>query len=79
MASMGALVFYNIVFVLPFFTVFLLLIFAPNYVGPIFANVSQLIKRWGKPVVGSCFTILGIVLIADSIGWFMGFPLLPVN
>ena len=32
----------------------------------------------GSGIVGG-FIILGIVLIADSIGWFLGYPLLPVN
>ncbi|MDJ0719308.1 MAG: GAP family protein [Prochloraceae cyanobacterium] len=79
MASMGALIFYNIVFVLPFFVLFLLRILKPNQSKSIFGAISLLIKRWGKPAIVSCFIILGILLIADSIGWFLGYPLLPVN
>ena len=79
MASMGALIFYNIVFVLPFFVLFLLRILKPNQSKSIFRSISLLINRWGKTAIVGGFIILGIVLIADSIGWFLGYPLLPVN
>ncbi len=79
MASMGALIFYNIVFVLPFFVLLLLRILKPNQSKSIFGSISLLINRWGKPAIVGGFIILGIVLIADAIGWFLGYPLLPVN
>ena len=79
MASMGALIFYNFVFVLPFFVLFLLRILTPNQSKSIFGSISLLINRWSKPAIVGGFIILGIVLIADSIGWFLGYPLLPVN
>ncbi len=79
MASMGALIFYNFVFVLPFFVLFLLRILMPNQSKSIFGSISLLINRWSKPAIVGGFIILGIVLIADSIGWFLGYPLLPVN
>ena len=79
MASMGALIFYNIVFVLPFFVLVLIRTFVPNKSESIFRSISLLVTRWGKPVIVSLFIILGLVLIADSIGWFFGYPLLPVS
>lgn len=79
MASMGALIFYNIVFVLPFLVLVLIRILVPKKSESIFGSISLLVKRWGKPVIVSVFIILGLVLIADSIGWFVGYPLLPVN
>ena len=79
MASMGALIFYNIVFVLPFFVLVLIRILVPNQSESIFGSISLLVKRWGKPAIISLFIILGLLLIADSIGWFLGYPLLPVN
>ncbi len=79
MASMGALIYYNFVFVLPFFVLFLLRILTPNQSKSIFGSISLLINRWSKPAIVGGFIILGIVLIADSIGWFLGYPLLPVN
>ncbi len=79
MASVGVLIFYNIVFVLPFFVLVLIRILVPNKSEPIFGSISLLVKNWGKPAMVSVFTILGLLLIADSIGWFLGYPLLPVN
>ena len=79
MASMMALIFYNIVFVLPFFILVLIRILVPNQSESIFGSISRLIKSWGKPAIVSLFIILGLVLMADSIGWFLGYPLLPVS
>ncbi len=79
MASMGALIFYNIVFVLPFSVLVLIRMLAPNQSESLFGSISLLVKSWGKPAIVSVFTILGLLLIADSIGWFLGYPLLPVN
>ena len=79
MTSMGALIFYNIVFVLPFFVLVLVRILVPNQSESIFGSISLLVRSWGKPAIVSVFIILGLVLIADSIGWFLGYPLLPVN
>ena len=79
MASMGALIFYNIVYVLPFLVLVLIRILVPNQSESIFGSISLLVKSWGKPAIVIVFIILGLVLIADSIGWFFGYPLLPVN
>ena len=76
-ASMGALIFYNFVFVSPFLVLVLVRIFLPNKSEAVFASLSRLVKRWSKPAILTVFAILGLVLIADAIGWFLGYPLLP--
>ncbi|MGF1734207.1 GAP family protein [Photobacterium satsumensis] len=79
MGSIGALLFYNVVFVAPFFALLLIRLVAPNKSESIFGSISQLIKRFGKPAMVSCLVVLGVVLSMDSIGWFLGYPLLPTN
>ncbi|WP_428808475.1 GAP family protein [Vibrio lamellibrachiae] len=78
-ASMAALLVYNIAFVTVFFTMLLIRIIAPNKTELVFGSISSVMKRWGKPAIVTLLVILGSVFIADSVGWLFGYPLLTVG
>ncbi|MCL1123376.1 GAP family protein [Shewanella surugensis] len=79
LAAVSALILYNVAFVLPFLALLLIRLLLPNHSGAVFGAISTQIKRWGKPIIVSCVAILGCFLVADSIGWFFGYPLLATN
>jgi hypothetical protein len=33
---------------------------------------------WGQRMIAALLTALGIVLLVDGVGWFLGYPLIPV-
>ena len=45
----------------------------------LFEWVATLAERWGRRLTVSVLLVIGIVLAADAIGWFLGYPLLPVD
>lgn len=36
-------------------------------------------QNWGRRLVIGLFVVLGVVLVADAVGWFLGVPLIPIN
>jgi hypothetical protein len=44
---------------------------------PIFSALGRFLDRWAKRLVFVGFLCLGLVLVADAIGWFLGFRILP--
>lgn len=77
-ASGFALIFYNIVFVLPLTALLIVRVLLPEKSEAIFRRVAELAERWGQQLVVAALAIVGFVLLADAVGWFLGFPLLPV-
>jgi threonine/homoserine/homoserine lactone efflux protein len=45
----------------------------------VFAGIARFFSTWGKRVVVFLFCVLGLVMIADSAGFFMGHPLIPTG
>lgn len=74
-----ALVFYNFTFVFPL----VCLIFIRNFFGrdsePILRKVTRFTEVWGKRIIVAILFLVGIALLIDGIGWFMGYPILPVG
>lgn len=77
--SIIAVFFYNIAFIFPFFTLLFIRLLLPNQSGMLFGRLSIFIQRWGKPIMVGCIVILGGLLVVDSIGWFLGHPVLPID
>lgn len=71
-----ALLYYHLILLLPL----MLFVLACRLLGtrsdPIFAAVSRFFDQWGKRLLFFGLLGLGVVLVVDAVGWFMGFPLL---
>ncbi len=78
-ASLLALLFYNLVFVLPLASLALVRVLMPTQSEQIFRRVVLLSGRWGRRLIVGGLAVVGTVLGADAIGWFLGYPLLPVQ
>ncbi|MDH3638814.1 MAG: GAP family protein [Gammaproteobacteria bacterium] len=72
-----ALLYYNLIFLFPLMLIVLLRRIFGTRSDPIFAAVARFLKRWGKRLLFFGLLGLGVVLVVDAIGWFLGFPLLP--
>ncbi len=72
------LFYYNALFILPLAVLVFIRLFFPNQSERIFDFIKDLIARWGRRVIVTLLVILGLVLVVDGIGWFLGMPLIPV-
>lgn len=78
MPTMLALGYYNVVFVLPLAAIVAVsLILGEHSQGPLDA-IRQWLDRWGQRVIVVLLMSLGAILVADGVGWFIGYPLIPV-
>ena len=77
--QVSALVIYNLVFVAPLAAVIVLrLALGERSVG-VLNRITQFLDRWGRRAMIAALLVVGVVLVADGIGWFLGHPLLPIQ
>ncbi len=74
-----ALVVYNVVFLVPLASLLLVRVAVPTRSEAIFAGVAAVAERGGRALIVALLALLGLVLAADGVGWFLGSPLLPVG
>ncbi len=74
-----AIVFYNVVVVLPLAVIVLSQLMVGERSKPLIEGVRRFLDRWGQRVVVSLLLVLGALLAIDGIGWFLGHPLFPVS
>ncbi len=77
-ASSFALLFYNVIFLVPLAALLVVRLVLPARSEAIFQRVASLADRWGRQLIVAVLVSVGAVLVADGIGWFLGYPLLPV-
>jgi len=73
-----AIVYYNLIFILPLVVLLLIRAVAGERAAGLFDAVNRIFARWGKRVLSAALIVIGLVVLADSIGWLIGRPLLPV-
>ncbi len=73
-----ALLYYNVLFILPLSVLVFIRVLFPNQSDKIFDFIKDLIAKWGRRVIVTLLVILGLVMVVDGIGWFLGIPLIPV-
>ncbi len=76
--EIGALVFYNVVFVLPIAAIVFLRVVLGNRSQPLLDGIKRFFDTWGQRVIVALLVVLGVVLILDGIGWLLGYPLITV-
>jgi cytochrome c biogenesis protein CcdA len=77
--SLLALVYYNVVFALPLVVLVLARAIFPKQVERISGPLGRLAEKWGRRLIVTLLIILGLVLVLDGVGWFVGRPLPPVD
>jgi len=78
-AAIAYLLFYNFIFVLPLLSLIGLRFLFPQQAGRIFQSLATLSLSGLPKLTAVAVVALGLVLVADGIGWFLGHPLLPVS
>jgi threonine/homoserine/homoserine lactone efflux protein len=72
------LVFYNLLFILPLCAVVLIRVLLGEGSMSMLGRINDVMSRVARRVLIAGLVIVGMVLILDGIGWFLGHPLLPV-
>lgn len=73
-----ALGYYNFVFVTPLAAIVALRLILGEHSTDILDAIKQFFDNWGQKLISALLLILGVVLVVDGIGWFLGHPLIPV-
>lgn len=71
--------FYNLIFVLPFLGLIAFRLIMPGQAGRLFQTLGDFCLAAMPKLTALLFFVLGLVLVADGVGWFVGYPLLPVD
>lgn len=72
------LLLYNGIFIAPLVAIVALRMVIGDASQGFLDGVKGFLSRWGHRVVVFLMLALGVVLVADGVGWFLGSPLLPV-
>ena len=75
----NAILFYNIVYLSPIILIVVVRRLFGTRADPLFGALAKFFEQWGKRLVSFGVFGLGAVLVADAVGWFTGFPLLPIH
>lgn len=75
--AVQALLFYNLILLSPMMLIALLRRILGTGSDPIVATVARFLERWGKRLLFYGLLGLGVALVVDAVGWFLGFPLIP--
>ena len=75
--TLKAVLFYNVVFLAPLMLVVLSRWLFGTRADPLFEAVARFTQQRGKRIVFFGMLGIGAVLVADAIGWFFGFQVLP--
>lgn len=73
-----ALVVYNLAFVAALIVIIALGLSLGSKGTVILHKIREFLDTWSQRVIVALLMILGVVLVADGIGWFLGYPLIPV-
>ncbi len=74
-----ALAFYNLVFISISAALVIIRACVGSRADPIFEAVDRFFQVWGKRVLIVLMVLLGLVMVADGVGWLLGHPLIPVG
>ena len=73
------LVFYNLMFILPLVCLIIMKVYLGKASDLVFQRVAQFSELWGRRLIVSVLFLVGIALLVDGLGWFLGYPMLPVG
>ncbi len=70
--------YYNVVFVAPLFAIVAVHGALGDRSQRVLDSIRRVLETWGQRVVVVLLFALGAVLVADGLGWLLGYPLIPV-
>ena len=70
--------YYNFVFVFPVAAIVVLRLAFGERSQRVLDGVKRFFDRWGQRVIVALLMTLGAILVLDGVGWFFGYPLIPV-
>lgn len=73
-----AIAYYNVIVVAPFLIFIVMAAFTPTRSRRMLEQASQIARLWSQRLIFVLVTVLAIVLLIDSIGFFLGRPVIPV-
>lgn len=77
--SVAYLGFYNAIFVLPFLGLIAFRFVMPRQAGKLFQSLAGFCLSVMPTATAVLFFGVGLTLVADGVGWFLGHPILPVS
>lgn len=77
--AVACLGFYNLIFVLPFLCLIGFRFAMPQHAGKLFQTLADFCLSMMPKLTALLFFLVGLVMAADGVGWFLGHPLLPVS
>ena len=75
--NLAAILFYNLIFISPFICLVFVRLLTPSHSEQFFGHIAAVCHEYGRCAVIVVLLFMGIVFVADAIGWFLGFPLIP--
>lgn len=79
MQMLLAILYYNLIFISPLVALFILGIVMGPAAKPVLEKIVMWLLHYGKIIITLALYILGAILIADAIGWFIGMPIIKFN
>lgn len=73
------LLYYNVIFILPLVALVIIRVVLRDRSERIFDAINRFLAKYGRRAIIIIMLILGLILLMDGIGWFMGYPLIPVD
>lgn len=74
---MSILGIYNTIFVLPLIALVGIYVCLGDRSVDLFSAINQSIQKWGQKILKVLLVLLGIVLVADCVAFFLGKPIFP--
>ena len=74
-----ALVFYNVLFLVPLLSIVLVRAVLRGKSEAIFARIGAFFEAWGRRLIIALLILLGALLFIDGVGWLFDAPLFPVD
>ncbi len=74
-----AIAYYCMIFVLPLVALVLLRQAIPRLADRVFGSLSRAADTWGRRAFLTLLLALGMVMILDGLGWFLGQPLINIG
>jgi cytochrome c biogenesis protein CcdA len=74
-----AVLFYNLVFVGPLIAIVLVKQLMGARADALLGAINRFMETWGRRVIMVALILLGLILVVDGVGWFLGRPLIPVG
>ena len=78
-AAVWLLLYYNLVFVLPFVALVVVRAALGDRSTPVFEAISRFLSAGGKRIVIVVLLLLGLALVANGVGWLLGRSFIPIG